>query len=214
MQPTWVNETLASDDEASEQDKTGQPSADSLADGAFNPLAGAGEGEENPLAADTRVTMANPLGEEVGTAQVVGEPEPVEQMQAEQQQQPMNEEDALLATATEQPPFVNECQEEERENVMEGRDLLEGESDNPLAGIDGQDNEQVDVPGRERDPFSSEQQEQAGDPFSGDQQQVEDQAVEQTPMSEEDLLTGPAHNLDDSQYKADYVDPNLDDIFK
>ena len=33
-------------------------------------------------------------------------------------------------------------------------------------------------------------------------------------MSEEDLLTGPAHNLDDSQYKADYADPNLDDIFK
>ena len=32
-------------------------------------------------------------------------------------------------------------------------------------------------------------------------------------MSEEDLL-GPAHNLDDSQYKADYADPNLDDIFK
>merc|ERR1719186_2549572 len=146
VQPTWVNETLASDDEASEQDKTGQASAGSLADGAFNPLAGAGEGEENPLAADTRVTMANPLGEEVGTAQVVGETEPVEQMQAEQQQQPMNEEDALLATATEQPPFVNECQEEERENVMEGRDLLEGDSDNPLAGIDGQDNEQVDVP--------------------------------------------------------------------
>jgi hypothetical protein len=34
------------------------------------------------------------------------------------------------------------------------------------------------------------------------------------PMTEEDLLTGPAHNLDDSQYKSDMVDPNLDDIFK
>jgi hypothetical protein len=33
-------------------------------------------------------------------------------------------------------------------------------------------------------------------------------------MTEEDLLTGPAHNLDDSQYKSDIVDPNLDDIFK
>ena len=32
------------------------------------------------------------------------------------------------------------------------------------------------------------------------------------PLSEEDLLTGPAHNLDDSQ--PDIVDPNLDDIFK
>ena len=36
----------------------------------------------------------------------------------------------------------------------------------------------------------------------------------QKEMSEEDLLTGPAHNLDDTQYKADYADPNLDDIFK
>lgn len=34
------------------------------------------------------------------------------------------------------------------------------------------------------------------------------------PLSEEDLLTGPAHNLDDSQLKPDIVDPNLDDIFK
>ena len=38
--------------------------------------------------------------------------------------------------------------------------------------------------------------------------------TKQVNMSEEDLLTGPAHNLDDSQYKADYADPNLDDIFK
>jgi len=38
--------------------------------------------------------------------------------------------------------------------------------------------------------------------------------TEQAEMTEEDLLTGPAHNLDDSQYKADYADPNLDDIFK
>ena len=34
------------------------------------------------------------------------------------------------------------------------------------------------------------------------------------PLSEEDILTGPAHNLDDSQFKPDIVDPNLDDIFK
>ena len=33
-------------------------------------------------------------------------------------------------------------------------------------------------------------------------------------LTEEDLLTGPAHNLDDSQFKPDIVDPNLDDIFK
>ena len=33
-------------------------------------------------------------------------------------------------------------------------------------------------------------------------------------LSEEYLLTGPAHNLDDSQFKPDIVDPNLDDIFK
>merc|ERR1712106_469563 len=197
VQPTWVNESL-DDDDNGEQDKSDHADVNIPVEGAFNPLGG--EVEENPLNEDSGVS--NPLEEEVAANSV----EPETQVQTEQQQ-PMNEEDALLATATEQPPFVNECQEEERENVMEGRDLLDGESDNPLAGIDGQDNEQVDVPGRERDPFSSEQQEQAGDPFSGDQQQVEDQAVEQTPMSEEDLLTGPAHNLDDSQYKADYVDP-------
>ena len=39
--------------------------------------------------------------------------------------------------------------------------------------------------------------------------------AEPTPaLTEEDLLTGPAHNLDDSQFKPEMVDPNLDDIFK
>eukprot|EP00092_Neocalanus_flemingeri_P013008 GFUD01014018.1.p1 GENE.GFUD01014018.1~~GFUD01014018.1.p1 ORF type:complete len:589 (+),score=257.29 GFUD01014018.1:375-2141(+) len=205
VQPTWVNETLASDDEHMEQEKSGQASADIPVEGAFNPLSEAGdrEVEENPLTVETG--MNNPLGEEMGGGEL---PHP-----SEQEQQPMNEEDALLATATEQPPFVNECQEEEAVNVMEGGEMLEGESDNPLAGIDGQESEQADAQGGDRDPFSSEQptQEEASNPFNGEQ---DEQPVEQAAMSEEDLLTGPAHNLDDSQYKADYVDPNLDDIFK
>lgn len=210
--PTWVNETLASDDETSEQDKTGQASTDSPANGAFNPLAESGE--ENPLGEDTAVN--NPLGVECGASQIEGEAVSAEDVQVEQQeQQPMNEEDALLATATEQPPFVNECQEEEVEAVIEGGNMLEEESDNPLAGIDGQSNEQAEVPANESDPFCGEQQqENESDPFTGEQHQVEKQPIEQAAMSEEDLLTGPAHNLDDSQYKADYVDPNLDDIFK
>ena len=164
--------------------------------------------------------VSNPLGEDVSSSQTEAEITHVEAVQVEQQeQQPMNEEDALLATATEQPPFVNECQEEEGEAVIEGSSMLEEESDNPLAGIDGQNSEQTEVPANESDPFNSEQrQEDPSDPFTGDQQQVEKQSLEQqqeqAAMSEEDLLTGPAHNLDDSQYKADYVDPNLDDIFK
>ena len=48
------------------------------------------------------------------------------------------------------------------------------------------------------------------DPFPGAGQEEESAA----PISEEDLLTGPAHNLDDSQYKPDYIDSNLDEIFK
>merc|ERR1712106_961608 len=121
----------------------------------------------------------------------------------EVEEKPLNEEDALLATATEQPPFVNECQEE-GEAVIEGTDMMEGGSDNPLGGIDGQESEQTETQSNERDPFSSEHQveEQPGE------------QCEQAALSEEDLLTGPAHNLDDTQYKADYVDPNLDDIFK
>ena len=47
-----------------------------------------------------------------------------------------------------------------------------------------------------------------------EQQSTDIQQNDQTSITEEDLLTGPAHNLDDSQYKADYTDPNLDDIFK
>lgn len=53
--------------------------------------------------------------------------------------------------------------------------------------------------------------------FPETSEQVEEKnysEVENNPISEEDLLTGPAHNLDDSQFKADYVDPNLEDIFK
>ena len=61
--------------------------------------------KENPLNEDSGVS--NPLEEEVGANSV----EPETQVQTEQEQ-PMTEEDAILATATEQPPFVNECQEE------------------------------------------------------------------------------------------------------
>merc|ERR1712142_871102 len=117
------------------------------------------------------------------------------------EQQPLNEEDALLATATEQPPFVNECQEE-GEAVMENPGLLSGGSDNPLEGIDGHESEPSEAKSSETDPFSSEQQGSEKPP----------EQCEQAALSEEDLLTGPAHNLDDTQYKADYVDPNLDDI--
>ena len=46
-------------------------------------------------------------------------------------------------------------------------------------------------------------------------EQMELGGVEAGPsLTEEDILTGPAHNLDDSQFKPDIVDPNLDDIFK
>ena len=125
--------------------------------------------------------------------------------QAQVEQQPLNEEDALLATATEQPPFVNECQEE-GEAVIDGAGLLEGGSDNPLGGVDGHENETAGVKSSETDPFSSSSDQQTGEKPA--------EQCEQSALSEEDLLTGPAHNLDDTQYKADYVDPNLDDIFK
>jgi hypothetical protein len=203
VQPTWVNETL-DDEDNSEQEKAAHASEGNPVEGAFNPLAESGEVEENPLNDDNGAS--NPLEEEATAANVDGESET--QMQVEEQQQPMNEEDALLATATEQPPFVNECQEEEGEAVIDGGDMLDGDSDNPLGGIDGQDSEQTVAQSNDRDPFSSEQQDE--EQQHGEKHDQHDQAA----LSEEDLLTGPAHNLDDTQYKADYVDPNLDDIFK
>merc|ERR1712012_1206920 len=57
--------------------------------------------------------------------------------------------------------------------------------------------------------------EKSGENPLGDSERLPGVAVtDHSEMSEEDLLTGPAHNLDDSQYKADYADPNLGDIFK
>merc|ERR1712098_743078 len=99
---------------------------------------------------------------------------------------PITEEEALLATATsEQPPFVSDCGVESQSN-----------SGNPIGGGD------EEVKQSEVGQFSSKEAEvNISNPLG-------------PPLSEEDLLTGPAHNLDDSSYKADYVDPNLDDIFK
>ena len=74
--------------------------------------------------------------------------------------------------------------------------------DNPLGGIDDQDSDKLS---EARDPF--------GDTGAGSDN-LDTPAPGQQPLSDEDLLTGPAHNLDDTQYKADYVDPNLEDIFK
>ena len=142
---------------------------------AFNPLADAeGDHEEEK----------NPLGD------------------VELEKETVNEEEALLETASapsEQPTFVNECQVEE-EKCKDPVTVIE--SDNPLADIEAPLTEKAE---------SNKPSETASvsDPFSGEAGKVGEGII-----TEEDLLTGPAHNLDDSQYKADYVDPNLEDIFK
>ncbi len=117
----------------------------------------------------------------------------------------VNEEEALLETvsaATVRPPFVNECEDEPE------KDSEPVESDNPLGGVEYPVGESVDNDKiQESDPFS--------DVTSGIiSKPLEARPPDGQPLTEEDLLTGPAHNLDDSQYKADYVDPNLEDIFK
>ena len=147
---------------------------------AFNPLADAeGDQEEEK----------NPLGD------------------VELEKETVNEEEALLETASapsEQPTFVNECQVEE-EKSKEPVPVIE--SDNPLADMEAP----LPLPLADKTESSEPCEETSGvsDPFSGEAGKVGDGLI-----SEEDLLTGPAHNLDDSQYKADYVDPNLEDIFK
>ena len=147
---------------------------------AFNPLADAeGDQEEE----------RNPLGD------------------VELEKETVNEEEALLETASapsEQPTFVNECQVEE-EKCKEQVPVIE--SDNPLADMEAP----LPLPLTDKTESSEPCEETSGvsDPFGGEAGKVGDGLI-----SEEDLLTGPAHNLDDSQYKADYVDPNLEDIFK
>merc|ERR1712029_951326 len=173
------NETLDDDDEQAKENGT----ETSEKEAAFNPLA------ESEGQSDER----NPLGDDE-----LDKPN-------ERLNNPVNEEEALLETvsaATEQPPFINECQEEEEveDTVMKDTSGV-AESDNPLGDID--------------DPMSDNIDNDNTDPFSETAAPVSDSKDQpQQPLSEEDLLTGPAHNLDDSQYKADYVDPNLEDIFK
>ena len=127
--------------------------------------------------------------------------------------EPVNEEEALLETvtaATEQPPFVNECQEEATNgdsNIKDSTPVIEG--DNPLGDIDDLVSDNVDS---DKVPETSTNV----DPFS-DNTAGPSETTDKTPapaLTDEDLLTGPAHNLDDSQYKADFVDPSLEDIFK
>ena len=136
VQPKWLN-----------KEKTVHVNPE---DGAFNTLAESGEVVENP-GNDDNVDI-NLLEEKVSAAYVDSESET--QMLAEEQQQTMIEEDALLAMTTEQPPFMTECWEEEGESAIEGGDLLEGESDNPLGGIDGRDSEQTVAQSNEREPLS------------------------------------------------------------
>ena len=123
----------------------------------------------------------------------------------ELEKEAVNEEEALLETASapsEQPPFVNEVrEEEERPGQARQQDTVIA-SDNPLGDIDDPMSDKTEVTKSSQPDSASE------DPFS------EGKVGGGSLISEEDLLTGPAHNLDDSQYKADYVDPNLEDIFK
>ena len=122
----------------------------------------------------------------------------------ELEKETVNEEEALLETASapsEQPPFVNEVRQEERPGQSRQPDTVIA-SDNPLGDIDDPMSDKTEA-NKSSQPTSA-----SDDPFS--EAKVGGGGL----ISEEDLLTGPAHNLDDSQYKADYVDPNLEDIFK
>jgi len=169
----WVNETLNSDDDDANK-MTRNVINDKVA---FNPLA---DTEEVPD------QEKNPLGDD------------------ELEKETVNEEEALLETASapsEQPPFVNECREEESKDQSKEQ-VTVIESDNPLGDIDHPMSDKTE--GNKSSELDS-----GSDPFSEDQDKVGGVLI-----SEEDILTGPAHNLDDSQYKADYVDPNLEDIFK
>lgn len=159
-----MNETLHSDDDDANK-MTSNVINDKVA---FNPL----EDTEGVLDQEK-----NPLGDD------------------ELEKETVNEEEALLETASapsEQPPFVNECRDEEAKDQSKEQ-VTVIESDNPLGDIDDPMSDKTE--GNKPSELDS-----GSDPFRS--------------VSEEDILTGPAHNLDDSQYKADYVDPNLEDIFK
>ena len=176
-----MNETLDDEDEQAKENGT----ETSEKEAAFNPLA------ESEGQSDER----NPLGDDE-----LDKPN-------ERLNNPVNEEEALLETvsaATEQPPFINECQEEADTDTVMKDPTAVAESDNPLGDIDDPVSDNID--NDNTDPFSEA-------PVTDSNDQAQPQPPQQ-PLTEEDLLTGPAHNLDDSQYKADYVDPNLEDIFK
>ena len=183
----WVNETL--DDEEETNRASGNTEQDK--NGAFNPL-------DDPM---DQCEETNPLGDDESDKPV--EAEPVTSV---------TEEEALLETvtaATEQPPFINECQEDathENSNIKDSTPVIEG--DNPLGDIDDFVNDNVDS---EKVPETSTNI----DPFSDNTAGPSETHKTPAPaLTDEDLLTGPAHNLDDSQYKADFVDPSLEDIFK
>ena len=115
VQPHCVNGKLAIDDGKFELDQTGQASVDSP-DANSNPLAG----EEN---AQEESVSTNPLSEGLNANRVEGH---VHAESVHELQQPINEENALFALATEQPSSVNE-REEEGKNAMKGGYMLAGE---------------------------------------------------------------------------------------
>ena len=137
---------------------------------------------------------------------------------AEQDPAPAAEVNPLISTAP--AGFVNESEEsletrEETENPLSDMDNA-GEE----APVDGDNMEDTSAPADSNPvPLTSVEQVPATE-GEGRELGVSQpgQSAANTPLttepslSEEDLLTGPAHNLDDSQ--PDIVDPNLDDIFK
>ena len=180
----WVNESL--DVEEDNTAKIPQTEESDDREPSFNPLDEGDPLDRNPLGDDE-------LDKSTGNDSV---------------KMTVNEEEALLETVsavTVRPPFVNEC-EEEPEIEARMKDPEPVESDNPLGGIDETVSETADKM-QESDPFSDVASETISKPLEAGPPGGQH-------LSDEDLLTGPAHNLDDSQYKADYVDPNLEDIFK
>ena len=229
VKPTWVNETLSDSDgemvNGDEQTIKAEPVEERKQKESEDPTAA---DTESPAAADTDPIME--AGAE-HTQSVDGENGLAQSESAQAEVEGAGEENPLGDTndqdeeQQQQPPPPG-GEEEDLLQAAEGSEAAQDSGHTPLESTMAPEEEAAGK-GLAAETFMDVQASAAGG-FGGELSSVcptggevesgayseQVKGLGEQPMTEEDLLTGPAHNLDDSQYKSDIVDPNLDDIFK
>lgn len=213
VRPTWVNEALTDSEDEDGNSKTKRLGVKK------EPVEGQNNGEEDEGDDGEKQKEGSEKDKDDAAAKESHPVEETPEAEAEEESgaNPLDDDENPLEEGDSNPLEENQDADDNPLGEADYSESVPMDS-NPL----DEEPEENGLPDPEEDPFATgggAAAEPSEDPFDavagvGAAEGEAAPAPLDVPLTEEDLLTGPAHNLDDSQYKPDYNDSNFDEIFK